>query len=141
MAHFYGTVQGGRGEASRLGHKSSGMLTRCNSYTIGATSVLQVSNTDGEEFDELSVSITRGSNSSGDLGYFNARMVGRELRISPDEHFMAAISPPIIGALLSRIDDPAMIEWVSGLIIKNPAWAKHLRAKLWIEGEAYEPVP
>ncbi len=25
MAHFRGTLQGGRGEASRLGHKSSGL--------------------------------------------------------------------------------------------------------------------
>jgi hypothetical protein len=32
MAHFRGTVQGGRTEASRLGHKSSGLTTRAASW-------------------------------------------------------------------------------------------------------------
>lgn len=32
MAHFYGSVQGARGEASRLGHKSSGMATTAASW-------------------------------------------------------------------------------------------------------------
>ena len=27
MSHFYGTVQGGRGEATRCGHKSNGLQT------------------------------------------------------------------------------------------------------------------
>ena len=32
MAQFYGTVKGARGEASRLGHKSSGLTTVAASY-------------------------------------------------------------------------------------------------------------
>lgn len=32
MAHFYGTVQGARGQASRLGHKNTGMQTICASH-------------------------------------------------------------------------------------------------------------
>lgn len=32
MAQFMGTVRGSRGEESRLGTKSSGMITRCMSY-------------------------------------------------------------------------------------------------------------
>lgn len=32
MAHFYGTVQGNRGEASRTGSKNSGMGTYCASW-------------------------------------------------------------------------------------------------------------
>jgi len=32
MAHFYGTLQGSRGEATRCGHKSSGMETVCASW-------------------------------------------------------------------------------------------------------------
>jgi hypothetical protein len=32
MAHFFGTVQGGRGETSRLGHASSGLRTRAASW-------------------------------------------------------------------------------------------------------------
>lgn len=33
MARFYGTVQGGRGQASRLGHPNSGLTTVAHSYT------------------------------------------------------------------------------------------------------------
>jgi hypothetical protein len=32
MAHFYGTVKGGRGGASRLGHASTGLVTRAASH-------------------------------------------------------------------------------------------------------------
>ena len=32
MAHFYGTLQGGRGEATRCGSKDSGMVTYCTSW-------------------------------------------------------------------------------------------------------------
>ena len=35
MAEFRGTVQGNRGEASRLGHKSSGLTTECNTWNFG----------------------------------------------------------------------------------------------------------
>lgn len=32
MARFYGTIQGARGEATRLGHKNSGMRVTAQSY-------------------------------------------------------------------------------------------------------------
>jgi len=32
MSHFYGTVKGTRGEATRCGSKKSGMLTYCASW-------------------------------------------------------------------------------------------------------------
>lgn len=35
MAHFRGTVQGSRGEASRLGSKSSGMDVVLNGWAVG----------------------------------------------------------------------------------------------------------
>jgi hypothetical protein len=38
MAHFYGTVKDARGEASRLGHKGSGMTTVAASW-YGAVEV------------------------------------------------------------------------------------------------------
>ena len=37
MAHFIGTVSGGRGEASRLGHKSTGLKVKCNGWDAGVT--------------------------------------------------------------------------------------------------------
>lgn len=38
MAHFYGTLQGARGRASRLGHKNTGLNTVAASWQ-GAVSV------------------------------------------------------------------------------------------------------
>lgn len=35
MAHFRGTIQGGRGKASRLGHKTSGLRVTARSWTDG----------------------------------------------------------------------------------------------------------
>ena len=35
MAHFRGTVVGGRSEASRLGHKTTGLTTNCNTWNLG----------------------------------------------------------------------------------------------------------
>ena len=35
MAQFIGTVQGDRGEASRLGNKKSGLTTEYNSWNYG----------------------------------------------------------------------------------------------------------
>lgn len=35
MAHFRGTIQGNRGEASRLGTKKSGLLADLNGWNIG----------------------------------------------------------------------------------------------------------
>ncbi len=37
MAQFRGTVQGNRGEASRIGHKSSGLTVKCNGWQSGVT--------------------------------------------------------------------------------------------------------
>jgi len=38
VAHFYGTLKGSRGEASRLGHKKSGLEVRATSWE-GAVAV------------------------------------------------------------------------------------------------------
>lgn len=35
MAQFRGTVQGNRSEASRLGHKTTGLTTTCNAWDVG----------------------------------------------------------------------------------------------------------
>ena len=37
MAHFRGTVQGGRGEAHRLGTKTQGLITTANSWKSTVT--------------------------------------------------------------------------------------------------------
>tara|TARA_R110002167_G_scaffold43642_1_gene131738 strand:- start:4046 stop:4300 length:255 start_codon:yes stop_codon:yes gene_type:complete len=35
MAHFRGTVNSGKKDASRLGHKSTGLTTTCNTWELG----------------------------------------------------------------------------------------------------------
>ena len=68
MAHFRGTVQGSRGQASRLGGKSSGLVTSCDGWDIGITSNLHHSDTYG---DVATVYITSGS------GYGDSLFIGK----------------------------------------------------------------
>jgi len=49
MAHFYGTLQGGRGEASRLGHKSSGLQVRAASWQGSVCVYLEHDEKTGED--------------------------------------------------------------------------------------------
>ena len=48
MARFRGTVQGGRGEAHRLGHATSGLVTRANGWN--ASIVTELFDKDGEDW-------------------------------------------------------------------------------------------
>jgi hypothetical protein len=48
VAHFYGTVQGARGEASRLGNKASGLQAIAASYS-GAVEV-ELQHRDGVDY-------------------------------------------------------------------------------------------
>ena len=54
MARFRGAVQGNRGEATRLGHRS--LQTECNGWTSGVDVVAE-----GEKHDTFTVRITAGS--------------------------------------------------------------------------------
>ena len=58
MAQFRGTVEGNRGQASRLGHKTSGLTTTCNAWNIGVK--CYADHRDGE--DVIQIIITGGSN-------------------------------------------------------------------------------
>jgi len=57
MAHFRGTVKGGRGEASRLGHKTTGLTTTCNSWNLGIK--VEAGNVNGQ--DVFRIYLTDGS--------------------------------------------------------------------------------
>lgn len=54
MAHFYGTVQGARGQASRLGHKNSGLTTVAASYS-GAVRTRLWTNDKGDDMVEVAL--------------------------------------------------------------------------------------
>lgn len=48
MARFYGTVQGGRGEATRLGHATSGLHVTAQSYS--GDICVNLNDVDGEDW-------------------------------------------------------------------------------------------
>ena len=59
MAHFYGSMQGSRGEATRCGTKNSGIHTSARSWTHGVEVGLQADQ-DGDDL--FCISVTSGSN-------------------------------------------------------------------------------
>jgi hypothetical protein len=61
MAHFYASIQGNRGEATRCGSKSSGIEGHIRGWNIGA----RVTVDHIEQKDIVSVYLTRGSNGYG----------------------------------------------------------------------------
>jgi hypothetical protein len=60
MAQFRATIQGHRGEASRLGGKKSGISARVNGWNVG---VLVIGSVDEDGKDLFEVYKTGGSNS------------------------------------------------------------------------------
>jgi len=63
MAQFRGTVQGNRSETSRLGHKTSGLVTECNGWNVGVRCVARYNEEAGR--DEIMIYETSGSGYSG----------------------------------------------------------------------------
>ena len=60
MAHFRNTVQGNRGEASRLGTKDSGMKASIDGWDVGVDVTIRYNGKTG--LDEIHVYKTNGSN-------------------------------------------------------------------------------
>jgi hypothetical protein len=58
MAHFYGTVHGNRGEASRLGTRDSGLRSTAASWQGAVTTTLY--DQDGVDFARVSLTRWRG---------------------------------------------------------------------------------
>lgn len=67
MAHFRGTVRGARGEASRLGGKSSGLIVVANSWEGRVTTELYYS--EAEQCDWARVVLSPRSGSGGTIIY------------------------------------------------------------------------
>lgn len=63
MAHFRGTIEGDRGEVSRLGTKKSGLIATVNGWTTGVTVTIHYNEETGE--DVVYIYRTDGSNSTG----------------------------------------------------------------------------
>lgn len=65
MAQFRGTIQGSRGDASRLGTKNSGLTVEANGWHVGVR--VELTHEDGE--DVARVYLTTGSNNTGHRVY------------------------------------------------------------------------
>jgi len=59
MAHFYGSMRGSRGEATRMGTAKSGLIAHIRGWNTGVEVVLTV---DDEGRDCVAVYVTAGSN-------------------------------------------------------------------------------
>lgn len=62
MAHFYGSMQGARGEATRCGTKASGISAHIRGWNVGVRVSCYV---DGNGRDVIEVRRTAGSNGGG----------------------------------------------------------------------------
>lgn len=65
MARFIGTVQGGRGEASRIGHNTTGLRTSCRGWHIGVNCEARPAGGADPGADSVGVRLTTGSSGSG----------------------------------------------------------------------------
>jgi hypothetical protein len=87
MAHFWGTVQGGRGQAERAGHKNTGMHTEAASWS-GCIDVQVYYDTE-KELDMFVVRLKPWGSSGGD-----ARVIAEGVLDS-------SITDPYIPALIA----------------------------------------
>ena len=76
MSHFYGTVRGNRGEASRGGSKDSGMTTHCASWK-GAIRCQAYVNEQGQDCVRISKEFWRGR---GENKVIYDGLIGEELK-------------------------------------------------------------
>ncbi len=65
MSRFYGDLQGNRGEATRGGTKSSGIGGHIRGWRVGARVSID---SNGQDEDEVRVSVTGGSSPMGSSG-------------------------------------------------------------------------
>ena len=63
MAQFRGTVKGNKSEASRLGHKTTGLRVECNGWNIGVKCIARYNEETGG--DEIWIYRTTGSSGHG----------------------------------------------------------------------------
>ena len=71
MAQFYGYIKGQRGEATRLGGKSSGMIATARGWNVGGN--VYISYNEEKDRDEVTLYLDGGSKGAGStesLGIF-----------------------------------------------------------------------
>ena len=118
MAQYYAVCQGGRGEASRLGHKPTGAQARADGWKIGGQTFMSWSET--HERDVVNIGITAGS---GEPNIATLEAWRRE-----DGEVHAELSDD----MLNLLDEQTLIQQ----LLKNQRLAKALTAALFSSGEA-----
>ena len=63
MAHFYGEIQGNRGEATRMGTQDSGFRGHIRGWHVGGS--VNCHYNESKDRDEISIYATKGSNGGG----------------------------------------------------------------------------
>lgn len=119
MAHFYGTVQGNRGEASRLGTINSGLRATASGWNIGGQ--LDVEHI--ADKDRVCLLVRDGSNGSGSS--FGCVAQREDDRSSPIRVVQ------VDSAFLLAITDDAWRE-----VFKHEDVAARLRTLLFFDGKA-----
>jgi hypothetical protein len=79
MSHFYGNMQGNRGETTRGGSKDSGITAHLRGWHIGAKVYVDQNTETGE--DQVTVTITGGSKDGGikkHLGTYTLKELNNE---------------------------------------------------------------
>lgn len=108
MAHFYATMKGGRGEATRCGDRMSGIRTTTRGWNSGVTVRGQLcTRNDGphggrSNYDRFCVYLDGGSNGSSDAGGTVDYYIGSEGErvVEPDAKFLRSIKPEYWNTLL-----------------------------------------
>jgi len=75
MAHFYGGVQGSKGESTRLGEKKSGLTTFANGWNLGVDVRLRYCEDTKEDIAE----VTLTSGSKGGKSKFLGRFTDKDI--------------------------------------------------------------
>ena len=82
MSRFYASIQGNRGEATRMGGKGSGITGHIRGWDVGIRVIGHVSYLlDEQDNDVFTVYLTFGSNGGGNdkiIGTFTAADLGKE---------------------------------------------------------------
>ena len=89
MSRFYGTVRGGRGSASRQGHKSTGLTTYCASWR-GAVRCDAYVNDDDVDCVQVTLTTWQGAGASPSIMLYDGPIDGSKLH-SKGHHLSGSV--------------------------------------------------
>jgi len=144
MARYRGTVQGGRGEASRLGNAKDGLMTTTYGWDLGAICTMDPDPNDSER-DKLEISITNGSGTGCEtFGRLDVRRSELGVSIVPDYVLLRHTEMTHLTALLGKLaaNHPDVFEMLARMLVLDENAARVLRGLLFTTGTYYEtPTP